>query len=80
MNNLQLSRMYQRFRNKRATAGWRYRPDDHESYVNWIKWDSLSIRTAVELEKRLAPRQQNYTIDVQLPICTIYSAGNIPVD
>ena len=55
VNNLQLFRMYDRFKDQESLADYDYRPGNNDLWANWQKWHGLAERTAAELEKRLVP-------------------------
>ena len=55
MNNLQLFRMYRRFKQRQIIAAHRYRLDSNDLWADWEKWDGLSWRARKEMEKRLTP-------------------------
>jgi hypothetical protein len=56
MNNLQLFRMYQRFKYRQTTAYGNYRLcGDDLALANWEKWYDLSQSACEELENRLTP-------------------------
>ena len=56
MNNLQLFRMYQRFKQRQTIANYNYSVcEDDLALADWEKWYDLSGSACEELEKRLTP-------------------------
>ena len=58
MNNLQLFRMYIKFRNEREDIErlWRGCKASPEAWEEWQEWNYLVSRTQTKLEKRLVPQ------------------------
>ncbi len=55
MNNLQLFRMYQRFKQREKIANYNYKLyNDDLAIADWCKWIDLSQSACEELERRLA--------------------------